>query len=267
MITDYTNIKPAAILVTGGFDPLHSGHINYLKSAHKLNNNVIVGLNSDEWLARKKGKSFMPYKERESILKELKCVSKVISFNDNDNTANDAIKQCLEDYYVIIFANGGDRHNNNTIEYDLYNNNERVIFKWEVGGSNKQNSSSWILNDYVQGKKVERTWGYYRLLHTDDNFHVKELVIKPRNSLSMQKHKHRSETWNVVKGECYVLLNNERVQLKKEENIFIPVDTWHKGINESDKECHIIEIWRGENKVNGKYYFSEEDIERKKLIM
>ena len=136
-----------------------------------------------------------------------------------------------------------------------------------IRDSNKMNSSSWILNDYIEGKKVERTWGYYRLLHTDDNFHVKELVIKPHNSLSMQKHKHRSETWNVVKGECYVLLNNERVQLKKEENIFIPVDTWHKGINESDKECHIIEIWRGENKVNGKYYFSEEDIERKKLIM
>ena len=267
MITDYTNIKPAAILVTGGFDPLHSGHINYLKSAHKLNNNVIVGLNSDEWLARKKGKSFMPYKERETILNELKCVNKVISFDDSDNTANDAIEQCLNEYGNIFFANGGDRQKDNTPEHDKYWCDARIVFKWEVGGSNKLNSSRWILNDYVQGKKVERMWGYYRLLHTDDNFHVKELVIKPRNSLSMQKHKHRSETWNVVKGECYVLLNNERVQLKKEENIFIPVNTWHKGINESDKECHIIEIWRGENKVNGKYYFSEEDIERKKLIM
>ena len=264
---NYKDVKPAAILVTGGFDPLHSGHINYLKSAHKLNNNVIVGLNSDEWLSRKKGKPFMPYKERESILKELNCVNKVISFNDNDNSACDAIEQCLKDYYVVIFANGGDRHNNNTIEYDLYNNNERVIFKWEVGGSNKQNSSSWILNDYVQGKKVERMWGYYRLLHSTDNYHVKELVIKPHSALSMQRHKHRSETWNVVEGKAHVILNNDMIQLKKEENIFIPVNTWHKGINESDEECHIIEIWRGENMVNGKYYFSEEDIERKRLIM
>ena len=74
-----------AILVTGGFDPLHSGNIKLLKDAHKLNNNVIVGLNSDEWLARKKGKSFMPYKEREIILNELNCVNKVISFDDSDN--------------------------------------------------------------------------------------------------------------------------------------------------------------------------------------
>ena len=255
------------ILVTGGFDPLHSGHIKLLKDARTFNDNVIVGLNSDEWLSRKKGKPFMPYNERKVILEELNCVNKVISFDDKDNSANDAIKQCLEDYYTIIFANGGDRQEDNTPELNTFENDDRVLFVWGVGGNTKQNSSSWILNDYVQGKRVERIWGYYRLLHTDDNFHVKELVIKPRNSLSMQRHKHRSETWNVVKGDCYVLLNNERVQLKKEENIFIPVNTWHKGINESDEECHIIEIWRGENKVNGKYYFSEEDIERKKLIM
>ena len=194
-------------------------------------------------------------------------VNMVIDWDDTDNSACKAIEKCFQLTNKIYFANGGDRAENNTPELDAFENDDRVLFVWGVGGNTKQNSSSWILNDYVQGKKVERMWGYYRLLHTDDNFHVKELVIKPRNSLSMQKHKHRSETWNVVKGECYVLLNNERVQLKKEENIFIPVDTWHKGINESDKECHIIEIWRGENKVNGKYYFSEEDIERKRLVM
>ena len=256
-----------AILVTGGFDPLHSGHIKLLKESHKCHPNVIVGLNSDEWLSRKKGKPFMPYKERESILKELKCVHKVISFNDNDNSACDAIEQCLKDYNTLIFANGGDRHNDNTIEYDLYNNNERVIFKWGVGGSNKQNSSSWILNDYIEGKKVERTWGYYRILHVANSFHVKELVINPHQSLSMQRHKYRSETWNVVQGNAHVILNDKKIELKKEESIFIPVNTWHKGVNNSDEECHIIEIWRGENMINGEYYFNEEDIERKRLIM
>ena len=256
-----------AILVTGGFDPLHSGHIKLLKDAHKFHNNVIVGLNSDEWLSRKKGKPFMPYKERETILNELNCVNKVISFDDKDNSANDAINQCLNEYGNIAFANGGDRQEDNTPELNTFENDDRVLFVWGVGGNNKMNSSSWILNDYVEGKKVERTWGYYRLLHTDDNFHVKELVIKPHNSLSMQKHNHRSETWNVVKGNAYVILNDKKIELKKEENIFIPANTWHKGINESDEECHIIEIWRGENMVNGKYYFSEEDIERKKLIM
>ena len=115
--------------------------------------------------------------------------------------------------------------------------------------------------------KVERSWGYYQVLYTANSFHVKELVINPHSSLSMQRHEYRSETWNLVEGECYVLLNNERIQLKKEESIFIPVNTWHKGVNESDTECHIIEIWRGEKKYNDEYYFNEDDIERKKLIM
>ena len=258
MTIDYKNIHPAAILVTGGFDPLHSGHINYLKEAHKLNPNVIVGLNSDEWLARKKGKSFMPYKERESILKELKCVSKVISFDDNDNTANDAIKQCLEDYYTIIFANGGDRHNENTAEYDLYNNNERVIFRWGVGGTNKMNSSSWILKDYIEGQKVYRNWGYYRVLCEGDGYKVKELVINPHSALSLQRHKHRSETWNIIQGDASVVLNdNDKVQLTNDSTVIIPVNTLHKGINESDYEAHIVEIWRGES-----HLLNESDIER-----
>ena len=115
--------------------------------------------------------------------------------------------------------------------------------------------------------KVERSWGYYQVLYTADSFHVKELVIKPHNALSMQRHEYRSETWNVVEGSAYVILNDKKIELKKEESIFIPVNTWHKGVNESDEECHIIEIWRGENMKDSKYYFSEEDIERKRLIM
>ncbi len=115
--------------------------------------------------------------------------------------------------------------------------------------------------------KVERTWGYYQVLYTANSFHVKELVINPHSALSMQRHKHRSETWNVVQGNAHVILNDKKIELKKEESIFIPVNTWHKGVNNSDEECHIIEIWRGENMLNGEYYFNEDDIERKRLIM
>ena len=142
-----------AILVTGGFDPLHSGHIKLLKEAHKLNHNVIVGLNSDEWLSRKKGKPFMPYNERKVILEELNCVNKVISFNDNDNSANDAIHQCLNNYNTIAFANGGDRQEDNTPELNTFENDDRVLFVWGVGGNNKMNSSSWILENYFNRQR------------------------------------------------------------------------------------------------------------------
>ena len=109
--------------------------------------------------------------------------------------------------------------------------------------------------------KVERTWGYYRVLYSTNTFRVKELVINPNSSLSKQRHKHRTETWNIVKGECYVLLNDShKMKLEEHSGIFIPVNTWHKGINESDNPAHVIEIWRGTN-------LTEDDIERVKLVM
>lgn len=137
------------VLCTGGFDPIHSGHIELLKEARTYGELMVVGLNSDEWLARKKGKSFMPYHERACILSHLKPVDWVMSFDDSDGTACDAIKQ-LQDAFPkaeIIFANGGDRDSNNIPEMkvcDFYN----VRFVFGVGGNFKMNSSSWILNKW-----------------------------------------------------------------------------------------------------------------------
>jgi len=62
------------ILVSGGFDPLHSGHIEYFKAARELGDHLTVAVNSDEWLTRKKGRPFMPFNERTAIIKELECV-------------------------------------------------------------------------------------------------------------------------------------------------------------------------------------------------
>ena len=98
------------VLVTGGFDPLHSGHIEYFKSAKKLGDKLIVGINSDEWLARKKGKHFMPFEERCAIIKELEVVDKVIGFDDSDDSACQAIFHTMStNVGKVIFANGGDR--------------------------------------------------------------------------------------------------------------------------------------------------------------
>ena len=135
-------------IVTGGFDPLHSGHIAYFKAAKELGNPLCVGVNSDEWLTRKKGKPFMTVDERMSIIKELKCVDIAIEFIDKDNSACDAIGTALEVYDKVLFCNGGDRGNNNTPELDAFGNDDRVEFKWGVGGTDKKNSSSWILKKW-----------------------------------------------------------------------------------------------------------------------
>lgn len=140
------------VLVTGGFDPIHSGHIELLKEAKTYGDCLIVGLNSDEWLVRKKGKNFLPYDERASILSNLKPVDWVMSFDDFDNTACDCIKQVQDAFpkAEIIFANGGDRGSKNVPEMeqcDFYN----VRFVFGIGGAYKKNSSSWILRNWIDG--------------------------------------------------------------------------------------------------------------------
>ena len=137
----------SVVLVTGGFDPLHSGHISLLKSAKQIApmSALAVGLNSDLWLGRKKGQPFMTLGERITIVRSLEMVDNVLEFDDGNGTANDAIAQCLEIYDKVIFANGGDKHNENVPEYTFYKDDDRVVFRWGVGGVGKKQSSSWIL--------------------------------------------------------------------------------------------------------------------------
>jgi cytidyltransferase-like protein len=134
------------VLITGGFDPLHSGHLAYIKAARKLGDKLIVGLNSDDWLVRKKGKNFLPENERYSIISSIRYVDGCILFNDTDDTATEAIKnvKMLYPYSQIIFANGGDRTKENIPEM-IFDN---VIFMFGIGGKDKKNSSSWILQKW-----------------------------------------------------------------------------------------------------------------------
>ena len=247
------------ILVTGGFDPLHSGHISYFESAKKLGDKLIVGVNSDAWLERKKGRSFMPITERTTIIQNLKMVDGVILFNDDDGTATEAIKnvQKLFPDDHIIFANGGDRTAKNIPEMAIDN----VEFIFGVGGEDKKNSSSWILEEW-KAPKTERQWGYYRVLHEIPGMKVKELTVNPGKSLSMQKHAKRSEYWIVSQGSCVVhsMLNTGYTlapkHLELHEEYRIAVNDWHQLTNPFDVPCRIVEIQYGEDCI-------EEDIERK----
>jgi len=254
------------VLVTGGFDPIHSGHIQMFSEAKELGNKLIVGVNSDEWLARKKGQAFMSFNERINIIKNLKMVDKVIGFDDADDTACQAIFHTMAtNSGKIIFANGGDRDNKNTPEYNVYGDHPNIKFVFGVGGDFKKNSSSWILQNWI-APKIEREWGYYRELYKDEDFQVKELVINPHSKLTMQRHKHRSETWNIVHGEASIKMNHRGgdpfdgcliYQLDSSNPVDIPANVWHQGCNESDKPAHIIEIWKGKTKL-----LTEDDIER-----
>jgi len=237
------------VLVTGGFDPLHSGHIEYFKAAKALGFLLIVGVNSDAWLTRKKGQPFMPIQERKSIIENLHQVHKVIEFDDSDDTAIDAIRKVKEMYpkSSIIFANGGDRTKDNIPEMVF----DDVEFVFGVGGENKMNSSSWILREWKQPKTL-REWGYYRILHDVSGCKVKELTVEPGQSLSMQKHFKRSEFWHVTEGKCilYTKLSSGYSLLPIELSTFgqvkISQGDWHQLSNPYDTPCRIVEIQYGE---------------------
>ena len=248
------------VLVTGGFDPIHSGHVEYLKSAKKLGDTLIVGVNSDDWLIRKKGRPFMPITERVTLIENLKMVNHVILFNDTDNTAIEAIKnvKALYPHETVVFANGGDRTKENIPEMVV----EDVEFVFGVGGENKKNSSSWILEEW-KAPKTERPWGYYRVLHQDGaEIKVKELTVNPGCSLSMQRHQHRHEHWFVTEGTATIntLDADDNTVMKnfvmKNMQTYIGREEWHQLVNKSHTPLKVIEIQFGEHCV-------EEDIERK----
>ena len=140
-------------LVTGGFDPIHSGHISYFKRAKDLSNYLVVGLNGDPWLTRKKGQFFQCWTERADIIRHLDMVDAVISWDDGDDSACGAIEKCLDISEKVIFANGGDRGKMNTPEVAKFCDDTRVEFAWSVGGDDKMNSSSWILHGYFERQR------------------------------------------------------------------------------------------------------------------
>ena len=135
-------------LFTGGFDPIHSGHISYFERAKDLSNYLVVGINTNEWLTRKKGQYFLPWIERAEIIRHLDMVDAVISWDDADDSALGAIAKCLEISEKVIFCNGGDRTKTNIPEQKGYDDDPRVEFVYGTGGEDKMNSSSLILNDY-----------------------------------------------------------------------------------------------------------------------
>ena len=246
-------------IVSGGFDPIHSGHIAYLKSARKISDYLIVALNSDDWLINKKKKVFMAFEERKNILINIECVDEVIGFeDDNEGSCIHALNKIKEKYPndELIFCNGGDRNKNNIPEKVVKN----ISFKFGVGGSEKENSSSWLLKNWKH-ESEKRVWGLFYNLFDSDDVKVKELIIKPQKGMSFQRHKKRNEIWLVSRGSCKVLYSRNNpdskneVVLKKFDKFMISIGDWHQITNPFKEDCHIIEIQYGDAVI-------EEDIER-----
>ena len=247
------------IIVSGGFDPIHSGHIAYFKAARKLGDKLIVALNSDAWLVNKKGRFFMPFKERKTIVENLSSVDSIIDFQDDDiGSAINALVKIKEMYPddEIAFANGGDRNKENIPEMTV----SGIEFLFSVGGDDKKNSSSWILKKW-QYYQEDRLWGEFYNLFEEEQVKVKELIVYPGKGMSSQRHFKRNEIWMISKGSCIVNYskdhpdNKQSIQLDTFDHYLVPLGHWHQITNPYAEVCHIIEIQYGEACI-------EEDIER-----
>lgn len=126
------------VMVSGGFDPIHVGHVRMIREAAQYGE-VIVVANSDDWLYRKKGYNFMGFKERKEILMAIKGVIEVLPVNDKDGTVCSALRHLKPTY----FANGGDRTSSNTPEKSVCEE-LGIEMLWNIGGQKIQSSSELV---------------------------------------------------------------------------------------------------------------------------
>ncbi len=209
------------VAVSGGFDPIHIGHIRLFQKAKKLGDRLTVILNNDHWLKKKKGFVFMPQEERKEIIEALECVNNIIITAHGKNPEDMSVCGELKEIRPDIFANGGDRKENNVPEVETCKQ-LGIEMIWNVGGE-KIRSSSKLVKNYgkekttviknsvnlseTSGFLIRRPWGKMWKLIKGRNFWLKFFFITGRTSL--QSHKERTEyqcgVWKIKPGEKHIM--------------------------------------------------------------
>jgi cytidyltransferase-like protein len=235
-------------LVSGGFDPVHIGHLRMFRDATRLSDKVILLLNNDEWLIEKKGKPFMNENQRKEILGEFISIKEVIIQTSSEKSSSRAIEEFVKNHpnKNICYCNGGDRSNIENIQEAFICNKLGVNLEFGVGGEEKVESSSQLTKNYL-GNVEKRPWGNYHIIAKNTGYQIKEIKVFKNSKLSLQKHNNRSEFWQIVKGESKIIIENDEYFLKEKEHIYIPKETVHRIENIGDEELIFIEIQLGED--------------------
>ena len=235
-------------IVSGGFDPVHVGHLRMFQAANKLADKVIVLLNNDNWLVKKKGKPFMNQEQRKEILEEFISVTKVIIQKSSEKSSSLAIREFAlkNPNKKLCYCNGGDRSNIKNILEAKICSEFNIELEFEIGGKEKIESSSQLTKNYL-GDIEKRPWGNYHIIAKNTGYQIKEIKVNQNSKLSLQKHKSRSEFWQIVKGESKIIIEEKEYFLKEKEHIYIPKNTIHRIENIGKEELIFIEIQLGEN--------------------
>lgn len=244
------------VAVSGGFDPLHIGHVRLFRAAGKLGDKLVVIMNNDNWLYAKKGFAFMPQKERAEIISSLPFVDKVVFTDHKKNDTDKSVSRTLAKVRPAIFANGGDRFSKNVPEVAVCKElGIKMVFN--VGQGGKVQSSSWMINNARRpASKSVRPWGEYYGWDQGSEWNLKTIYIKPKKRLSLQYHHHREEWWLLVEGDAMATLHDKKgprsVSLKKGEVLRV-----------GKKQVHRLSSKRGGVVVEVAYgTFDENDIVR-----
>jgi len=138
-------VKKIVVAISGGFDPIHIGHVRMIAEAKKLGDELVVIINNDNWLRMKKGYVFMPQEQRREIIEHIKGVDRVVFTKHKKGTTDMSVCEALKSLNPDIFANGGDRVTTNVPEVTLC---KKIGIKmvWNVGNGGKVQSSSWLVS-------------------------------------------------------------------------------------------------------------------------
>lgn len=246
-------------IISGGFDPIHGGHIKLLEDASNLADKICVILNSDEWLISKKGRYFMNQLERKIIIQNLSFVDQVIEqSNEKDQSSINGIIEFMKNHKNerVCFCNGGDRNSKEDIKEAEICKRFNITMEFGVGGSSKINSSSVLLSDY-NNNKFKRPWGYFEILSEGQGYKIKKIIINPNESLSTQIHEKRHEKWIIVEGVGKMLLDKKEFSVKEGDFIAIDLNQIHSVQNTGEGKLSILELQKGS-------YLGEDDIKRLK---
>lgn len=210
------------VAVSGGFDPIHTGHVRYISEAKKLGTELVVIINNDNWLKAKKGFAFMPEAERVELVRGMKGVDRVILSSHKKNDTDKSVSRELAKIKPDIFANGGDRNEADAKNPKSSLYKDMAVCKkygiemvFGVGHGGKVQSSSWLTNKVASMGSVDvRPWGYMHIYKHDKNFWLKTINVSPNRRLSLQKHIHRAEFWVCIEGTVTAEVGGKKKVLK-----------------------------------------------------
>ena len=250
--------KTRWVAVSGGFDPLHIGHVRMFKEARNLGDKLVVILNNDNWLRAKKGFVFMSQSERKELIEALEGVDRVVYTKHGKDPKDMSVVKELSALKPAVFVNGGDRKpDDDPIPEVALCKQLGIKMVFNVGRGGKVQSSSWIIRDaHRNASRSVRPWGEFYGWDRGKKWNLKTLYIKAKKRLSLQYHNHREEWWLLVEGDAGAVVHEgdtvKTVELKKGEMFRVGKKQIHRLF--SKKGGVVVEVAYGE--------FDENDIVR-----